>query len=238
MGPMEPISNNTGASHSPHEPSNRGQSKHQVVQKKSCLGVLMRIFRRVIDYVCGLFGVVEVLYYEAQDGLAEKKAIYNGDYNIDIGRDPCSPKDVFENPPKFSTDWVDNFVAKTDHLDDMPPAGKAPTTRDPTDWDRKHVHYCIEAYQSSQDVGIACGIRLSTWAARDLPWKQSGNRYGTAPHPEKDLGYSFELAPVSCPKCMEWMDKQLKKCADCGKMLTARLLAERKYCPDCMIKHR
>lgn len=143
--------------------------------------------------------------------------IYNGDYN---------------------TDWVDNFVEKTDHLDDMPPAGKAPITRDPLDWDRKHVHYCIEAYQSSQDVGIACGIRLSTWAARDLPWKQSGNRYGTAPHPEKDLGYSFELAPVSCPECMEWMDKQLKKCADCGKMLTARLLAERKYCPDCMIKHR
>lgn len=94
-------------------------------------------------------------------------------------------------------------------------------------WDRKFVHFCTESYQSCQDVSCACGIKLSTWTSPDLPWKQSGNKYGTIPHPEKDLGYSFTTAPVNCPECVKWMEEHLNRCKQCNA------IAQYTYCEKC-----
>jgi hypothetical protein len=87
-----------------------------------------------------------------------------------------------------------------------------------SDWDRKDVHFCVESYQACQEVGIACGIKLSTWVAPGLPWKKSGNQYGTVPDNEKDLGYSFRPEPVSCLKCIVWMEEHLNRCQECGAL--------------------
>jgi hypothetical protein len=97
-------------------------------------------------------------------------------------------------------------------------------------WDRKHIHYCVESYQSCSDITTACNIQLSTWAGPNLPWKQSGNQYGTVPDMEKDLGYSFNPPQVSCPECIAWMKEKLGKCNDCG------IVAVYSYCRDCSTK--
>ena len=94
-------------------------------------------------------------------------------------------------------------------------------------WDRIDVHFCIDAYQSCQDVETACGKRLSTWAAPDLPWKQSGNEYGTSPSPEKDLGYSFSCDAITCKECIVWMESNLHHCKKCS------ILCVYTYCPTC-----
>ena len=97
-------------------------------------------------------------------------------------------------------------------------------------WDRIYIHYCTESWQSCQDVAVACGKRLSTWAAPDLPWKQSGNKYGTEPSSEKDLGYSFACEPVTCAECITWMEKNLNHCKVCS------ILCKYYYCPVCSEK--
>src|ERR1017187_372404 len=98
---------------------------------------------------------------------------------------------------------------------------------DKDDWDRVYVHFCIDAYQSCQSITVACGIQLSTWAAADLPWKQSGNEYGTAPSAERDLGYSFRCNPVTCPECITYMEKTCNHCKICD------ILCVYDYCEGC-----
>lgn len=97
-------------------------------------------------------------------------------------------------------------------------------------WDLKDVHYCIESYQSCQEITTACNLILSTWAPPNLPWKQSGNEYGTAPSPEKDLGFSFDPAEISCKDCITWMQDKLKRCVKC------KAVSVYKYCRSCSIK--
>lgn len=96
-------------------------------------------------------------------------------------------------------------------------------------WDMKDVHFCIESYQSCQEVTTACNLILSTWAPPNLPWKQSGNEYGTAPSPEKDLGFSFNPTEVTCNMCIRWMQIKLKKCVKCIN------ISVYDYCRSCAI---
>lgn len=93
------------------------------------------------------------------------------------------------------------------------------------DWDGKYIHFCTESYQSCQDVAVACGIRLSTWAASGR--KLTGNKYGTQASPERDLGYSFTTAPITCPECISWMEKNLNRCKSCDA------IAQYNYCNKC-----
>lgn len=95
-------------------------------------------------------------------------------------------------------------------------------------WDFKYVHYAIEGYQSAQELKMACNICLSTWTSPNLPWKQSGNQYGTEPSPEKDLGYSFSTKQVSCPDCLKWMERELCFCPNCKEEL-----AHNDWCGKC-----
>jgi hypothetical protein len=79
-------------------------------------------------------------------------------------------------------------------------------------WDGKYIHYGIAAGQSSSYCQVACGEILSTWAG---PNKRSKDSM------EDRVGYSWDVEPVDCPKCITWMEANLKRCdKGCGRLVT------------------
>lgn len=72
-------------------------------------------------------------------------------------------------------------------------------------WRDGYVHYAVECYQSSPDAGMACGIRLSTWATPER--MASWPKQKTSPNSETDLGYTWAKKRVTCPKCRSEIEK-------------------------------
>lgn len=72
-------------------------------------------------------------------------------------------------------------------------------------WDGVHVHLGVWAQQGCTDAEMACGIWLSTW--------EKPGRRGTSM--EERLGYTWDSHKVTCPNCLEWMEKNLKRCKTC-----------------------
>jgi hypothetical protein len=77
------------------------------------------------------------------------------------------------------------------------------------EWDGVDIHF-QHGGGDQQAMNTACNIILSTW---DGPNRRVGNRT------EDRVGYTFEnIELVTCPKCKEWMTKNLNHCTKCGDL--------------------
>ena len=80
---------------------------------------------------------------------------------------------------------------------------------DPHYWDGVDVHFQAKG-GDHHAMTMACDLILSTWAG---PHARSGSST------EDRVGYTFErIKLVTCPKCREWMESNLKRCDRCGDL--------------------
>lgn len=96
---------------------------------------------------------------------------------------------------------------------------------DPYHWDGKLVHYGVSCEQSAPTCEVGCGMHLSTWRG---PHAKRATTPGEEIDREDEVGYSWDVKPVTCPGCIAWINDNLTKCERCGDPTEAT------FCEECL----